>query len=216
MPERGHRAEGAENECGWVLPVEDRPDVVREVSCFTDCMVGQGGVGMAVRAWYRGTVTECPHLRMAAASHRGVHGDPAALVADDRNGARDDARDNACGQHDRAGVDGLASDLYVPPVDRPNRGRDLDVDAPTLQHACRRSRQCRVDLLEDSWAGLEQPKADLVASNARIEAQYVVGKGGELTDQFCADQSAANHDNRQTLAPLCRTRGGVGAFEALD
>jgi hypothetical protein len=36
---------------------------------------------------------------------------------------------------------------------------------------------CRVDLWQNPRAGLEQPKADLVvAPDARIEAQHVVGK----------------------------------------
>jgi hypothetical protein len=92
----------------------------------------------------------------------------------------------------------------------------MDVNAAMLEHARRRGRQLRVDLWQDPRAGLEQPKTDLVAPNARIKAQHVVGKRGELTDQFYANQSSANDDNRQTLAPLRRVRGCVRAFEAFD
>lgn len=110
----------------------------------------------------------------------------------------------------------FAVEAHVPPVYRPNSGGNLDVDAATLEHARCRGRQLLVDLWQDPRAGLEEPKADLVPPDARIETQDVVGKGGELTDQFGADESAANHDNRQALAPLRRIHGGVGALEAAD
>ena len=86
----------------------------------------------------------------------------------------------------------------------------------SLEHARRRSRQLRVDLWQNPRAGLEQPKAHLVAPDARIEAQRVVRKCRELTDEFHTDESAANHDDRQTAAPLRGVRGGVRAFEASD
>jgi hypothetical protein len=53
---------------------------------------------------------------------------------------------------------------------------------------------------------LEQSKANLVTPDAWIEAQHVVGERRELTHQFHADQSAADDDNRQTLAPRRRQR----------
>jgi hypothetical protein len=57
---------------------------------------------------------------------------------------------------------------------------------------------------------------DLVPPNARIEAQYVVGKRRELTDELHADQSAADHHDRQTRTPMRRVAGCVRPFEALD
>ena len=174
----------------------------REVSRFTDRMLGQRGVGTAVRTRNRRTVAQCPHLGMAAASHRGVDRDPATLVADDRDGARDGARDDARRQYDGAGIDGVVLEPHAPGLDRPDSGRDLDVNPAALEHARRRGRQLRVDLRQNPRAGLEQPEADLVAPDPRIEAQHIVGKRRELTDEFHADQSAADHDDRQTLAPL--------------
>jgi hypothetical protein len=60
------------------------------MSRFTDRMLGQRGVGVAVRGRNRGTVTECPHLGVAEAgvaeaSHRCVDGDPAMVVASRRD-----------------------------------------------------------------------------------------------------------------------------------
>ena len=190
--------------------------LLREVSRFTDRMLGQRGVRTAVWARNRRTVAQCPHLGMAAASHRGVDRDPATLVADDRDGARDGARDDARRQDDGAGVDGVVLEPHAPGLDRPDSGRDLDVNPATLEHARRRGRQLRVDLRQNPRAGLEQPEADLVAPDARIEAQHVVGKRRELTHQFYADQSAADHDDCETPAPLGRVRGCVRAFEAFD
>ena len=58
-----------------------RPSMAALMLRFTDSVLSQRGVRTAVRARNRGTVAECPHLRMAAASHRGVHRDPATLIA---------------------------------------------------------------------------------------------------------------------------------------
>ena len=58
MPERRHRAKGAEHECGRRPSVDDRPEVAREVSRLPDRMLGERGVGAAVRSGNRGTVTE--------------------------------------------------------------------------------------------------------------------------------------------------------------
>ncbi len=197
-------------------PIDGRPNVAREVSRFTDHMLGQRGVGTAVRAWNRRTVAQCPHLGMAAASHRGVDCDPATLIAYDRDGGRDGARDNARCQYDGAGVDSVLLEPHAPGLDRPDSRRDLDINPAPLEHTRGRGRQLRVDLWQNPRAGFEQPKANLVAPNTRIEAQHVVGKRRELTDQFYADQSAADHDNRQTPAPLRRVRGCIRAFEASD
>ena len=83
--------------------------------------------------------------------------------------------------------------------------RDAGARAPLWPPASRR-------FPANPRAGLEQPKANLVAPNARIKAQHVVGERREFTDQFCADQSAADHDNRQTRATLRRVR----VFEAFN
>ena len=91
---------------------------------------------------------------------------------------------------------------HAPGLDRPDSRGDLDVDAAPLEHARRLGRQRRVDLRQNPRAGLEQPKAHLVAPDTRIEAQHIVGKRRELTHQLGADQSAADHDHRQTPAPL--------------
>ena len=153
---------------------------------------------------------------MAAASHRGVHRDPATLIAQDSDGTRDGARDDACRQDDGAGVDGVVLEPHALGLDRPDRRRDLDVDPASLEHARRRRRQLRVDPWQNPRAGLEQPEADLIAPDPWIEAQHIVGKRRELTHQFCADQSAADHDDCETPAPLGRGRGCVRAFEAFD
>jgi hypothetical protein len=94
-------------------------------------------------------------------------------------------------------------------VDRANSGRDVNIDTATLEHARRGGCQCRVDLWQDARACFEQPKAEFVAPDVRIEAQDVVGERRQLAYEFYADQTAANDDNRQTPAPLggvCRWR----------
>ena len=80
---------------------------------------------------------------------------------------------------------------------------------PPLPPARRRSRA-------ESRAGLEQPEADLIASDPWIETQDILGKRRELTDQFRANQSAADHDDCETPAPLRRVGGCVRAFEAFN
>ena len=117
---------------------------------------------------------------------------------------------------DGAGVDGFVLEPHALGLDRPDRRRDLDVNPAQLEHARRRRRQRRVDLWQNPRAGLEHPEANLVAPDARIEAQHVVGKRRELTHQFYANQPAADDHNRQTPAPLGRVRGCVRAFEAFD
>ena len=118
---------------------------------------------------------------MAAASHRRVDGDPATLVAYDRNCARDGARDDARRKYDGVGLDRVVIEPHAPGLDRPDSGRDLDVNPAPLEHARGRGDQLRVNLWQNPRAGLEQPKANLVAPEARIEAQHVVGKRRELT-----------------------------------
>ncbi len=103
-----------------------------------------------------------------------------------------------------------------PGLDRPDSCRDLDVNPAPLEHARRRGGQLHVDLWQNPGAGLEQPKANLVAPDARIKALHVVGKRYEFTRQFYANQFAADHDNCQTPAPLRRVRGCIRAFEASD
>ncbi len=95
-------------------------------------MLGQRGVGTAVRARNRRTVAQCPHLGMAVASHRGADGDPATLVAYDRDCARDGARDDARRKYDGTGVDGVVLEPYAPGLDRPDSRRDLDANPAPL------------------------------------------------------------------------------------
>ena len=107
MPERSHGAERAERERRRDPPVDGCLDVAREVSRLTDRMLSQRGVGTAVRARNGRTVAQCSHEGMAAASHRGVDGDPATLVTYDRDCARDGARDDARRKYDGVGIDGV-------------------------------------------------------------------------------------------------------------
>src|SRR5215212_1529208 len=150
---------------------------------------------------------------MAAASHRRVDGDPATLITYNRDCAGHGTRDDARRKHDGAGIDGVVIEPHLPRLDRPDSGGDLEVNSALLEHARGRGRQLLVDLWQNPRTRLEQLKANLMAPDARIEAQHVVGKRGQLADQFDADEATADHDNRQTLAPLRRARSGVGAFE---
>src|SRR5215204_5036674 len=112
---------------------------------------------------------------MAAASHRRVDGNPATLIAYDRDCAGDGTRDDARRKHDGAGVDGVVVDPHAPEFNRPDSGGDLEVNPAPLEHARRRSRQLLIDLGQNPGTRLEQLKANLLAPDTRIEAQHVVG-----------------------------------------
>src|SRR5262245_1154171 len=125
-------------------------------------MLGERRVGPAVRTRNGRTIPQSPHLWMAAASHRSVDGDPAARIADDRDGACDGARHDACGQYDSAGFDRAILEPHTTGLDRPDRGRDLYRDSAALEHARGRRRELVVDLWQNSRARFEQPKADII------------------------------------------------------
>src|SRR5215218_1600892 len=120
---------------------------------------------------------------MAAASHRRVDGDPATLIAYDGDCAGDGTRDDARRKHDGAGVNGGVVEPHAPDLDRPDSGGDLEVNPAPLEHARRRGCQLLVDLWQNPGTRLEQLKANLVAPDAWVEAQHVVGKRGQLADQ---------------------------------
>src|SRR4029079_9405320 len=141
---------------------------------------------------------------------------PPTLRAYDRDRARDRTWDDPRCQYDRASVDRVVLQPHALGLDCPDRGRDPDVHSAPLEQARCCRRQLLVNLWQNPRPGLEQPKAHLVSTDARIEAQHAVCKGREFTDEFYADESAPDHDHRQTLAPLSGIRGGVSAFEALD
>jgi hypothetical protein len=92
----------------------------------------------------------------------------------------------------------------------------MDAGAAPLEHA--RCHDCKllVDLGQDSCAGLEQPEANLVASDPRIEAQHATHECRELTQQLDTDEAAADDDYRETAATCCRFGGRIRSFELLD
>ena len=77
-------------------------------------------------------------------------------------------------------------------------------------------RERGVDLRQDAGAGLEQVEAELVAAEARIVAQDVLGERGELAEQLDTDQPAADHDEGEAPAAELRVRRGIGPLELLD
>jgi hypothetical protein len=120
---------------------------------------------------------------VAAAPHRLVDGDPATLIVHGRNRTGDSARDDARREHDGAGVDGFVGEVHAPGVDRSDGCRHSDVGAAPLEHAGGHGRQLHVDLWQDAWACLEQPEANLITTDAWIEAQHVVSERSNLPEQ---------------------------------
>ena len=106
--------------------------------------------------------------------------------------------------------------MHAPSLDRADRRRRTDIGAAPLEHAHRHGRQRLVDLRQDASARLEQPEAHLLTTDARIEAQHVIGKRGQLAQQLDADEAAADDDDRQTAPARRRVGRRIGAFELFD
>ena len=100
---------------------------------------------------------------VAAAPHRRVDGDTAALIVFDRNLMGDNAWNDARRQHDRAGVDDLVSHAHATGLDGLHRGRHVDGSAAPAEHVRGESRKPFVDLGEDARTGFEQAEVDFVA-----------------------------------------------------
>src|SRR5260221_3987027 len=81
-------------------------------------MLRQRRVRLAVRSWNRSAITECPHVRVTAAPHGRIDGDPAAVVVRHRDCAGDSARRDARGEHDATGLGGLLREMYAIALDR--------------------------------------------------------------------------------------------------
>ena len=86
------------------------------------------------------------------------------------------------------------------------------IGAAPLEHPRRHGRQRVVDFGQDAGARLEQSKTHLVTMEARVEAQHVIGKRGELAEQLDANQAAADHDHHEAGSPPGRVGFRVGAF----
>ena len=82
---------------------------------------------------------------------------------------------------DPAGLDGL------------DRRRHADIGTPCTEDVGGDDRQRLVNLGQHaraaSRAGFEEPEANLVAPDPRIEAQHVFDEGRELAEQFDADDA---------------------------
>src|SRR5687768_17737771 len=153
---------------------------------------------------------------MAPAAHRRIYEDPAARVAFDADRARNQARDDPGGEHDRAGVDGFAVDVDTSRFDRPHRCGCADVTATAAKDLPGDAPESFVDLRQDARAGLEEPEVQLVAADPRVKTQHVVRKGAEFAEQFDANEPAADHHNRQGAAACRRLAGGIGELQLFD
>ena len=101
----------------------------------------------------------------------------------------------------------ISSPTRTPPGSMDWTGcRHVDVGAPPAQHVGGDGRELLVDLRQHARAGFEQQEANLVAPDARIEAQHVFDERRELAEQFDTDEAAADHDDRQTPASRAPTR----------
>ena len=85
-----------------------------------------------------------------------------------------------------------------------------------MEHSARHGSQALVDLGTDARARLEQMEANFVTTDARIEAQHVPNKRGQLAKELGANKAAADHDNRQTAPSLRRIGHPIRAFELFD
>src|SRR4029453_12118890 len=117
-------------------------------------MLGQRRIRTAIWAGNCRTIAQSPPLRMAAASHCAVDGDPSTLIALDRDCARDRTWDDPRRQYDRASVDRVVLEPHALGLDCPDRGRDLDVHSAPLEQA----RCCRPQLLVNLW---QNPRSGL-------------------------------------------------------
>ncbi len=151
-------------------------------------------------------------LGMAAASDRGVDGDPATLVRTTGIALSDDARDDARRVRWCRAMVSLST--HAPGLDRPDSRRDLDINPAPLEHALRPWPPASRRSLAESADRPRTAETNLVA-RYRIEAQHVIGKSRrELTigcrfednvgNVFSGSQSAASQlvRPRQSDSPL--------------
>ena len=73
-----------------------------------------------------------------------------------------------------------------------------------------------IDLGQDAGPALEQVEAQLVAADARVVAQHVIGERGELAEKLDTHESAADDHDRETAPAGSRGSRRVRPFEALD
>jgi hypothetical protein len=106
--------------------------------------------------------------------------------------------------------------VYSSALDRADGRRHKNVGTAPLEHPARHNREFLVDLGKDARARLEQMEANLVTTDARIEAQHIVHKRGQLAKELGANKAAADHDNRQTTPSLRRVGRRIRTFELFD
>src|SRR3954467_12092587 len=137
MPEGSHRAERSIHERLRRAAVKDRANVLCDGACFTNRMLGQGRVGLAVGAGDRGAVADRPHVRITDTPHRCVSDDATTPVSLDRDRGGDLTRYDAGCEHDRVGLDEAVLPSNHARLDLPDPGGGMTLGAATLQNLLR-------------------------------------------------------------------------------
>src|SRR6185312_9901295 len=105
---------------------------------------------------------------------------------------------------------------YDARLDHLHGRRRLELRAAPAQYLLRVPGDERHRLRQQAIAGLEELKAQLVSTDARIVSELVVNECRELAEQLDPDEAAADDDNRQQLPAPLRAGLHVRALQALD